>query len=62
MSAAFVQSLVVLLLVLTAAAYLGRRIWRQLAAARAKSAGAGCGCGADGCGSGETGWDQVGKR
>ena len=46
------QSILVLLLVLAAAAYVGRRLWRTLRPARVDAAGgagcdAGCGCGAD---------------
>ena len=43
-----VQTLIVLLIVAGAAFYVGRRLWRTIAAARAsKSAGCdvGCGCG-----------------
>ena len=44
------QTLVVLLIVLAAAGWLGRRTWRTLRAAR-KTAGEGCGTGC-GCGGG----------
>ena len=51
MSGALVQTLLVALLVLGAAAYLGRRAWRAVAAARRPAGGAacgsGCGCGTD---------------
>ena len=51
MSGALVQTLLVALLVLGAAAYLGRRAWRSVAAARRPAGGAacgsGCGCGTD---------------
>jgi len=45
-----VQSLLVGLIVLAAAAYVGRRVWRTLVLARAPKDAAGCG---DGCGCGE---------
>ena len=45
MSGALVQTLLVALLVLGAAAYLGRRAWRAMAAARRPAGGAACGSG-----------------
>ncbi len=42
---ATVQTLVVLLLVLAAAAYVGRRAWRTLRPRKAAECDAGCGCG-----------------
>jgi len=49
MSAAMIQTLITILLVLGAAVYLGRRFWRQMASARGKG-GAGCASGGCGCG------------
>ena len=48
MSAAMIQTLITILLVLGAGVYLGRRMWRQLAGARGKGdagCASGCGCG-----------------
>lgn len=42
------QTLLAILLVLAAAAYLGRRIWRTVRAGRGEASGGGCG----GCASG----------
>ena len=44
-----VQTLIVLLIVGGAALYVGRRLWRTVAAARASRRGDGCGAGC-GCG------------
>lgn len=52
MDAQMMQTLVVGLIVLAALAYVGRRAWRTVAAARTPKGGAGAGgCGSDcGCG------------
>ena len=44
------QTLIVLLVVAGAAFYVGRRLWRTIAAARASKSGDGC---ASGCGCGD---------
>lgn len=44
-----VQTLIVVLIVSAAAFYVGRRLWRTVAAARASRRGDGCGAGC-GCG------------
>jgi hypothetical protein len=49
MSTAMVQTLIAVVLVLGAVAYLGRRFWRQMASARGKG-DAGCASGGCGCG------------
>jgi len=41
------QTLVVAALVLAAAAYAGRRVWRTLRPKKAAGCDTGCGCGAD---------------
>jgi hypothetical protein len=48
MTGSALQTIVVLLIVAAAAFYVGRRLWRTIAAARASKAagcGVGCGCG-----------------
>ena len=51
MESAFVQQLLVVLVLATAAAWLLRRAWRSVRAATSpKKSGPGCGC--DGCGPG----------
>ena len=49
MSGSAVQTLIVVLLVATAAFYITRRVWRTMAAARARKGDAGCsaGCGCE---------------
>lgn len=44
---ATIQTLVVLLLVLAAAAYVGRRVWSTLRPKKAAGCDTGCGCAAD---------------
>ena len=46
------QTLLALLIVLAAVAYVGRRAWRTVRASRARVAGGGTGCGPDDCGCG----------
>ncbi|HYH79961.1 MAG TPA: hypothetical protein VEX86_09185 [Longimicrobium sp.] len=51
MDAQMMQTLLAGLIVLAALAYVGRRAWRTLAAARTPKGGDGPGCGSDcGCG------------
>ena len=42
-----VQTLVALVVVLAAAAYVGRRVWRTLRPQKAAGCASGCGCGDD---------------
>ena len=42
-----VQTVIVLLIVLGAAAYAGRRLWRTMRPAKSAGCDAGCGCAAD---------------
>lgn len=44
---ATVQTIVVLLIVLAAGLYVGRRVWKALRPAKAAGCDTGCGCGAD---------------
>ena len=48
---ATVQTLVVLMIVLAAGAYVGRRVWRALRPAKAAGCGTECGCGGETSGS-----------
>ena len=44
---ATVQTVIVLLIVLAAGVYAGRRLWRTLRPAKAAGCGADCGCGGE---------------
>jgi hypothetical protein len=52
MESAFVQQLLVVLVLATAAGWLLRRAWRSVRAAAAPKKASGPGCGCDGCGPG----------
>jgi hypothetical protein len=57
---ATVQTVIVLLIVLAAGVYAGRRLWRTLRPAKTAGCDAGCGCGADDAA--PTDWAKTGSR